>query len=81
MPTPAPAAIVAMGTPVPSRCTAAVAARTRIWRLRAASLRGSRELVLAMCLFNPQSDRARGHATVKRMNYSVFLIGGQACAY
>src|SRR5207244_1424102 len=42
MPTPASAAIVAMATCGPSRCTAAVAARTRASGLRAASLRGSR---------------------------------------
>src|SRR5208282_5597472 len=47
MPTPASAAIVAMGTRGPSRCTARVAARTRAWWLRAASLRGSRELRMA----------------------------------
>src|SRR2546429_9656317 len=53
MPTPASAAIVAMGTRGPSRCTAAVAARTRASWLRAASLRGSPELrMAAMCLLN-----------------------------
>src|SRR5258708_40113723 len=53
MPTPASAAIVAMGTRRPSRCTAPVAARTRASWLRAASLRGSRELRMAvMCLLN-----------------------------
>src|ERR1039458_2931167 len=36
-----------MGTRGPSRCIAAVAARTRVRWLRAASLRGSRELLAA----------------------------------
>ncbi len=42
MPTPASAAMVAIDTRGPSECTAAVAARTRASKLRAASLRCSR---------------------------------------
>src|SRR6516225_5509301 len=58
MPTPASAAIVAIGTRGPSRCTAAVAARTRASRLRAASLRGSRELPMAtICSLNLSLSR------------------------
>ncbi len=52
MPTPASAAIAAIGTLGPSRCTAAVAARTRAWRLRTTSLRSSRGLPVAMRSFN-----------------------------
>src|SRR5580700_10096750 len=73
MPTPASAAIVAMGTRGPSRCTAPVAARTRVSWLRAASLRGSRELrIVAMCLLNPLGFRWRCPRYTKRMKSSGY---------
>src|SRR5580692_7769093 len=73
MPTPASAAIVAIGTRGPSRCTAPVAARTRASWLRAASLRGSRELrMAAMCLLNPLASATGAHVTIKRTKSSGY---------
>src|ERR1700677_2199887 len=53
MPTPAFAAMVAMGTCAPSRCTAAVPARTSASWLRAASLRCSRGRGLLAMAMDP----------------------------
>src|SRR6185437_4747558 len=72
MPTPASAAIVAMGTRGPSRCTAAVAARTRASWLRAASLRDSRELrTAAMCLLNLSLSPPAGALQLNGRNHPL----------
>src|SRR5690242_17039569 len=83
MPTPASAAIVAMGTRGPSRCTAAVAARTRASWLRAASLRGSRELrtelrTAAMCLLNLSLSRLVRTLQLNGRNHPLTVTAAEA---